>query len=352
MSKPTAPPVASVVTEYLTLRRGMGRSAATLLQERSVLERFAREVSGGSNPRMARITVQDLQDYLYASGGLVDSGMSPGTHNNHLQKIRGLFSFALSRGYVKAQIVTVYNGFDRQKETKRERYRPAPTMLGEMLAVASNPRDRFFIALAINTMGRAGELTPLRIGDLNLDSGTIAYTVYKTKQTDSFPMTEDLSEEVSAWLSHYASAAGRSLRDEDYLVPRLVSGKVGQLATGERLYRPDLPITHPHRIVQQLLAATGRDDVKGEGVHTVRRAMARATFDMLAEQGGVDSALETVSAMLHHSSVTMTERYLGVEARRMKRDRALLGQPLLKDMIRKDAASKVTRMRVETRRTG
>jgi integrase len=349
MSRPTSPLVSEVVAEYLILRKGMGKAPATVRQERSILLRFAARIAGATDPQMVNVTGKHVQDYLYGKHGLLNSGCAEGTYNNHLEKLRGLFVYAHARGYARSQLITTYNGFNRLKNPARERFQPAPAQIAEMMDSADDPRDRFFVALAVNTMGRAGELTTLRVGDMNMDNRRVTYTVYKTKQQDMIPMTVDLHEELTVWLRHYALSIGRPLHDDDYLIPAKVAGRIGRMQELKvnRIprfayeYRPDLPLTHAHRVVQQLLLATGRDDVKGEGIHTLRRGMARATFDMLAKKEGFEGALETVSAILHHSSVTMTETYLGVQARRMKRDKVLQDQPLLSEMLKQERSKNI-----------
>lgn len=342
MGRPTSPRVSEVVDEYLVVRAAMNKAPTTLTQERSILGRFARGVAAKQDPLMTNITVQHVQDWFYGPKGIMAKGASPSTHNNMLIKVRGLFTFAHARGYCKSQLITPYNGFVRQKYIPGDKYRPNPWVLQEMLDSAEDPMHRFFMALAINTLGRSSELTRLTVGDIDLEAGFISYTVYKTKQTDRFPITADLDAEIRRWVEIYAKGIHRPLHDDDLLVPSRVAGRVGRMKPWrhnkvpvfEYEYRPDLPLAKPHRIVQKALIATGRDAVRGEGTHTIRRAMARALFDRLTIDKGYEGALETVSAMLHHTSVTMTERYLGVEARKMKRNAVLKGQPLLSDMVK------------------
>ena len=65
----------------------------------------------------------------------------------------------------------------------------------------------------------------------------------------------------------------------------------------------------------------------GEGSHTLRRSGARALFDRLAESG-YDRSLRIVQSMLHHSSVTITEKYIGVTPDQRSRDEIIKGQEM------------------------
>src|SRR5207247_1949234 len=93
---------------------------------------------------------------------------------------------------------------------------------------------------------------------------------------------------------------------------------------------------HPHRsikrasgIVKYALEQTGHETFY-QGTHTLRRAVARAYFDWLCtpkEDGGrghpdVD-ALRMTSALLNHTLTSTTEKYLGIDLEREKRDRSL-----------------------------
>jgi integrase len=288
---------------------------------------------------MANVTPAHVHDALYGKRGL--GSVSEGTFNNYLVRLRGLFDFAISRGYCKEQLISKHRGVAPRKTSRRERWRPGPDVVLDMMEAAEDPSHRALIALLANTMGRSGEITELRVGDIDLDNGWIAYTVYKTKQQDRFPISSDLDVELRRWFRYYQNVLGRPLHDSDYVIPARVAGS---MSAGEsRTYRPDRPMGRPYLLIQRLFRAVGRDDVKGEGAHTIRRGMARAWFDLLAEHRGYEGALETVSAALHHSSVTMTEIYLGVEARRRKRDDSLHRQPLLTAMMeaRAEDAAKV-----------
>ena len=57
----------------------------------------------------------------------------------------------------------------------------------------------------------------------------------------------------------------------------------------------------------------------------MRRSGARALFDQLV-QDGYDGAIRTVQAMLHHTSVTTTEVYLGIHLDKKRRDEAIRGK--------------------------
>lgn len=83
------------------------------------------------------------------------------------------------------------------------------------------------------------------------------------------------------------------------------------------------PFGNPHITVQRVLKRAGYPHFK-EGQHTLRRSGARAYFDALVEQG-YDGALRRVQSMLGHAHANMTERYLGIDLDRKKRNDDLRG---------------------------
>lgn len=181
-----------------------------------------------------------------------------------------------------------------------------------LLAVAPDPQHRALTALGLFLFLRASEATSLRISDVDLNEGTINVTVWKTGDSDLMPIPPELDVELRQWLSYYQSECG-PLQDNWYLVPAKV-----QSGWGKHRLNPTRPISRPQEVVGRVLEAHGVR-VPGESMHCLRRSGARALFNELADSG-IDGALEMVSAMLHHKSVTMSERYLGITHSRAKRD--------------------------------
>jgi len=154
---------------------------------------------------------------------------------------------------------------------------------------------------------------------------------------DEMPVTAGLARVLRRWLVSYAAHIGRPLAPEDYLFPARKSGgyrwrtepdgKRGRFRAPDT-WMLDKAMRHPERVVKNALAAAGRP-TQGEGCHTLRRAAARAMFDDLSGEGGYDSALRVVSAWLHHSNSTTTEKYLGLDVERKRRDEWLRGKEFL-----------------------
>jgi integrase len=183
----------------------------------------------------------------------------------------------------------------------------------ELLDCAPEPRDRALLALGLFLFLRASEAVSLKVGDVDLDAGTIAITVHKTGDFDIMPISAELDVELRAWLTHYTSECG-PLRRDWILVPAKV-----QSGFGEHRLNPTARISRPQEVVKRTFDQFGLTNLQWEAMHCLRRSGARALFDELSGSG-IDGALEICSAMLHHQSVTMTERYLGITHSRAKRD--------------------------------
>ncbi|MCE0486378.1 tyrosine-type recombinase/integrase [Ornithinimicrobium sediminis] len=209
-----------------------------------------------------------------------------------------------------------------------------------MPTLTDNARDRAYLTLIINSALRAGSAAQITVGDVDLDGGWLTVKITKTYEVDRFPITADLSPELEGWLHEYALTIGRPLRQSDYLFPVRVPSRYAWVTledgTKERRHTPSSweptrHVTKTERIVQGALKKAGLP-TRGEGTHTIRRGVARAYFDMRSQVVGYDGALRDVSAMLHHSSSATTEKYLGMQAERERRDKVLRGQPFLSAM--------------------
>lgn len=189
-----------------------------------------------------------------------------------------------------------------------------------LLNAAPDPQHRMLTALGLFLFLRASEAVTLRVKDVDLTEGTIAITVWKTGDSDLMVISPELDVELRRWFRAYQDECG-PLQPDWYLVPSKV-----QAGWGTHRLNPTRLISRPQEVVSRVLEAHGVK-VKGESMHCLRRSGARALFNELAD-AGIDGALEVVQAMLHHKSVTMTERYLGITHSRAKRDALIREQGL------------------------
>lgn len=331
----------AAVEAYLQMRTARGMAATTVTNEAHVLRRFS---AWYGDVQMRNMTPEKVADWFYGPDGVRSQhttrdgrtrpAVTATTHNYYRTRLNSLFRFATQRGWIRTDLLYEV---DVLREPTVLRQRPSPSALNEMIDSAENERDRALIATLIHTALRRNEVLSITVGDLDLPNGWMRVYISKSKVEDQLPVTSNLDRELRRWLLAYASALGRQLSPEDHLFPAKKAG-VYQWRTnadGTRTkYRtsdrwvPDRAMSHPERAVKAALAAAGRP-TKGEGCHTLRRAAARAFFDELTGEGGYDAALRVVSAWLHHKNSTTTERYLGLDAERQRRDEWLRGREFL-----------------------
>ncbi|MER5754272.1 tyrosine-type recombinase/integrase [Streptomyces sp. NPDC002088] len=340
----------SAVDEFLDVRARSGKADNTMRTDSSLLPRFAEHVG---NPTFEVLSPQQVRDFFYGDGGLMDIhvtrikgqqlrvAVGPGTHNHYRKRLGVFFSYAHIAGH--APVNNYLSLVDPLPEPKRKRMQPSPSILLSLLDQAECAMHRAYLATAINTACRASELVNLRVGDVDFAASEVFVTVIKTHEEDEMPLTADLGRELRVWFEEYAALLGRPLRPDDYLFPARSGNQIKTHYFDEGLRRrvyertpfvwhPDRPVERTEKIVKAALEKLGLP-TRYEGTHTLRRAVARAYFDMLSEEVGYDAALRTVSALLHHSNQATTERYLGLSSETKRRDQTMKGRPFLTGMV-------------------
>lgn len=322
--------LSDTIDEYLVARRSGGYKASTIRNDALTLRELLAMLG---NIQVRSVTERHIDNFMAAGAA---RGLSPSTMNLRLAALRGFFTHCTHRRYVPSgQDPTAHRR--KYRDMKRSRLRVPVLNFARMLDAAGDPRDRVVIALGLYLLLRESEIRLLRLGDVDLTTGTIAVVVPKSSKTDAMPICVELDRELRRWLTFYSEHADRSLRPTDALVPSWRCGRPEPLPSGiyrvasSDVFEPSRHYSTPHRSVQAALIACGyaTHDENGkslqEGVHTLRRSAARARFDALAGMG-VDKALRHVQATLHHAHVSTTEHYIGLDADMEDRDNMLRGE--------------------------
>lgn len=303
--------LSKAIGEYLLYRQAEGYKPNTLKVDETALTRMRKIV--GDIP-VGKIRASHI-DSIYAH--MMEKGLKNSTFNLATAVMRSFFLWAKYRGLLPDGAPQIISG-------RRYRAREAPTQVRVPLAqfpalleAARNPRDRMLLALGLYTMGRAREITGIRMENLDLDSSEILMHISKKNTYDRMPISKELRQEVARWLPIYEQAVG-PVKPHYFLVPAMVGGK--HIDQGSRAVKPLHQMSEPQDSVRYALERIGINpgDARA-GMHVLRRSAARARFDEMTAQG-YDGALRRVSAWLHHSSVTMTEHYLGLDIDRAQRD--------------------------------
>jgi integrase len=341
---PEHPRLSEALAKYQDMRRAR-YAAPTTKNENFVLSRFLDWY--GEDVQVRHLRVSRVEEWFHGPDGLrarhvtrdgvEREPIQESTYNFYRSRLNSFFDFCTTNGWLKQDPLVHVTPLPIPR---KKRLQPLPRVLLGMLDAAENARDRAYLATAINTALRASEINRLRVGDVDLAAGDLKVWISKSKEEDLMPISSDLDSELRRWLALYPVDLDRPLREDDYLFParrhtvyHWQRDERGVFRPGRTKpsWRPEKPIQKPHVVVQNALTAVGLP-IKQEGVHTVRRAVARAYFDALAVSG-YDSALRQTSALLHHKNSTTTEQYLGLSSEREQRDKTLKGRPFLTAMV-------------------
>jgi integrase len=335
------------IKAYLGYHSARGYAENTQIQDQRILTRLLKDVG---NLQMRYLTPLHIATWFYGEHGLRNEhhgdqygskplpGISETTHNKYRSRLQVFFKWCAQRGIIRKDLL---EDVPRLHEPKKRRQQPPPDVLLGLLDSAATPRDRAYLAFAVNSALRASEMLSIRVGDVDLDSGYVYVTIHKGKKDDNQPITSDLDAELRTWMVQYSADLGRPLLPDDYLFPARTGGKIvsTKFIDGIRtvthapfVWVPSKPMTKQQRVVQHALAAAGLP-TRYEGTHTIRRAVAKAYFNQIRAEEGYDGAVRTVSALLHHESQTQTEHYLGLSAEVESRDRRMRGKPFLTSMV-------------------
>lgn len=275
---------------------------------------------------------------------------APGTFNKRFGHIQQWLMHASRRRQLRVSPAELLGTVERRRVVPRRRLYLSASELLAILETTRHPRDRMYLALAMNTTLRAGEVTSLKLEDVDLDHGSLHVLRHKTGTRDILPVTTDLDQELRRWLRFYTEQVG-VLKGHFLVVPAKDSPAVKprghQYTLGERLavaLKPETQMRQDHHFMRDILAEAGYATER-EGLHTIRRSMARNLFDYLTREGGEarDEALSVVQSLLGHSTQSITEKYIGVERFKLQRDKIMRGQAFLSAMAG-EAPSNVRRI--------
>lgn len=318
--------VSEAVGMYLDQRAADGFAVATVNNDRRCLNRFL--VVAGD------VLIKDLTRKKFDQFMAIEAsrGLAPGTLNGYQSAMSAFCHWCRDSGYMDLLQNPVPKRY-RKDPPKRKNYVPItdfPVLLDA--AGETSFRDRAFIASGLYLMLRQSELCALRIRDVDLDMGEIDTRIFKTYEQDTMPISSELDSELRSYFTQYAERAG-ALQPDWYLFPSLT-----QAGFHEWTLAPMRRISKPEDITRRALRKIGFTDDR-MGIHVLRRSAARGLYQELVGQG-YDGAIRRVQAFLHHASVTMTERYLGLELDKEMRNKETRGLPLFPSL----AADNVVRL--------
>jgi len=327
--------LSDAIDEFMAYRKTAGFRPNTLLINARSLSMFLRQVGNVQIRHLDARHGEVFQAYL------MGRGYKPNTVNSHLTTLSAFTKWLRSRRYLAGGSDPTANT-RAIKVMQEPRTRVDPKDFGMFLNTCSTPHERIVVALGLYLFVRASEITAIRVKDVDLDAKEILIRVMKSQLVDPMPICQELDGELRRWLTWYGTDIQAPLEGEFFLVPQRRRRPLGNDGSGPgggfltvRDHHNCVPtgqLQRAHRYVQKPLLAFGVElrDGEGkstmEGVHTLRRSGARALFDGMVDQGSYDGVLRYVSAMLHHKSTMMTEKYLGLDVDVKKRNDLIRGR--------------------------
>lgn len=314
------PTISASVAQHLNYRLAVGLSKGTVLNNQVALNSFVAVVGD----MQCKSLKPEHFDKWFATRL---SQVSPATTNQNFASIKVWVQWAQRYGHLSAT-VPYTAGVRRVHEPARDPLRVPVDQFPHLLDSAPDPLARMLVATGLYLFVRQSEAMTIRHCDVDLNGGSIHVRVWKTRQVDDMPICSELDDELRRYLRWYSQQV--PVRPGNPLMPRRGGG---HWVTGAyqrhapTVLQPEKPLLHPHVIVQRTLRAAGIEIGKGEGCHTLRRSGARALYDALCEQGH-DRSIRYVQRMLHHASIAMTERYIGLTADVAASNKALRGKPM------------------------
>lgn len=274
----------------------------------------------------------------WARGGGIHTSNAASTMNLKRTNLKCFFDWCEARDYLESSARVIY-GVARVKERKRKRLYLNREECAAFLDSIEHPRDRILCALAMFTGLRVSDITALRVGSVDLAGESLSTEVLKTGEYDeALPLMEELVDELRRWFRWYGHEQGGPLHESCYLVPAKARPDMTAVRSA-KIHATSVPnfgkldsvkpMTRASRKMSELLKAAGFEG-EYEGMHTLRRSVARLVFDDLCQPGGEarDQALLIVQHLLHHASPEMTARYIGADYGRELRNKVLRGRRL------------------------
>ncbi len=254
-------------------------SPRTVERYRAALDEFTRwyAQTSGREPDWHLLTAVEIKDYLAYLHSV--RRLSAASVNLRLAAIRSFLRHLGRSVKVKGA-----------KQVTPPVKALSPRELGRLLAAAErSPRDTAILNLLARAGLRVGEVVRLRLGDVEMNgrSGWVTVKGGKGNKSRRVPLNGEARQALKVWLEARPQGA------EDWLF----------------LSRTGKPLSE--RDVQRMVAEYGRI----AGVEATPHAL-RHTFATRAIEKGVDVA--TLQALLGHSRLETTGRYLHPTAERMQ----------------------------------
>lgn len=246
-----------------------------------------------TNKSISLISKQDILDVLKK---LHDENLSNASINHFITSVRSFYKFLIINKLVKENVM------DFIATPKRDKHLPKVLseeeinkLLNISLHNAFDYRNKAILELMYATGLRAGELTELKINDIDLNMAVVR-TIGKGRKERIIPLGDYALYYLKIYLSEYRSQ----------LLKRTLSDYLFLNNHGRKLSRQGL-----FKIIQSL---AHQQQIKKEiSPHTLRHSFATHLLN-----GGAD--LRSIQELLGHSDISTTQIYTHISNQRLNKD--------------------------------
>ena len=249
--------LSQAVSEY-QVTRSARFAPSTVKNEGYVVRRFCATVCDGRDIQVRNLTPEHVVAWFNQltqphrdRSQIERTAIQASTWNFYRSRIKSFLNYCSRRGWTRTDLLAEVVP---KRVAQMIRLQPSIKSLLAMLEATPDRRDRAILACAMNTGLRAGEITPLRVSDVDLRTLTLHVWISKSQIEDNMPITLDLAHELKNWLSTYEGLIGRPLRPTDFLFPASTGPRYRwrMLPDGvrERYHAPSVYL--PHKPVAKL----------------------------------------------------------------------------------------------------
>lgn len=283
--------------QYQAFMLQKAQKERTIETKMSRIRVFFRYLDSRGISKIKGLTFQNILDFM----AFLQKTYSPVAKSNMLFTLRDFLRFSEHQGITTNEssryIDKIYVGIDTRLPSI---YSVDETM--KILQVinrssAVGKRDYAIILIAIQLGMRAGDISRLRITDVNWDRNEIQFCQQKTGNYQTLPMTDDIC---------FALA--------DYLKDGRPDTKCEQIFV--RMHAPYTAFkssTSLYRILNAYFRISGVDTTgKHHGMHSMRHSLSAR----LLEKG---TSLPVITGILGHSSTRVTKRYLWMDTELLRK---------------------------------
>ena len=285
-----------IVLQYVAFRKSMGEdfdSAASLLRT------FCRRVGGG-DIELADVTAEQVQAFLHGNGTL------SGYWRRKYDALRGLYRYAISRGFVKhsplpssAVRTPRFKAYIYTEDELRRLLNGIPSCLNPPRKL--QPHTLRAILLLLYGAGlRISEAVRLTVADVDAPNSVITIRNTKFHKTRVVPLGTQLNQVMADYANH-RGAAGHSM---DGAAPFFVLRR--GTATSVQI------IEYAFRRLRRHVGIDRRDGARYQPrLHDARHSFAVHRLTSWYRQGAdVQNLLPQLATYLGHSKLSATQVYL------------------------------------------